>query len=179
MPCGYVRRSLAGRLSLTQQVALLSLVPIVALGFVLARVLQTQIVTRTVADASQSARLIARIGIQPRLSPRPASVPERGRRAELDQQLSARSVTHDLARIKIWNANDKVIYSDDHRLIGRTLKPSDELRALSQAGRTAQPSSSPSALRDCRRGGSRRTRRGLRAAALHGLGSPRAPLRSI
>jgi diguanylate cyclase (GGDEF)-like protein len=124
----HVGQKLAGRLSLTQQVALLSLIPIVALGFVLAHVLQGQIVTRTLADASQSAQLIARIGIQPRLSPRELheGLSAKGIR-ELDQQLSARSVTHDLARIKIWNAADKVIYSDDHRLIGRTLAPSDEL----------------------------------------------------
>jgi diguanylate cyclase (GGDEF)-like protein len=123
-----VGQRLAGRVSLTQQVAMLSLVPIVALGFILAHVLQGQIVTRTLADASQSAQLIARIGIQPRLSPRELrdGLSAQGVR-ELDQQLSARSVTHDLARIKIWNARHEVIYSDDHRLIGRTLAPSDEL----------------------------------------------------
>ena len=127
---GSVRRSLAGRLSLTQQVALLSLVPIVALGFVLARVLQTQIVTRTVADASQSARLIAQIGIQPRLSPRDL---REGLSAEelrnLDTQLRARSTTKNLARLKIWSARYMTIYSDDHRLIGHTFAPSDELRS--------------------------------------------------
>ncbi len=116
------------RLSLTQKVALLSLVPIVALGFVLARVLQDQIVTRAVDDASESAQLLARIGIQPRLTARdlrdglsPAGV------HSLDRQLQARSVTQDLARIKIWNTHHRVIYSDDHQLIGRTLPPSDDL----------------------------------------------------
>jgi hypothetical protein len=48
----HVGRRLAVRLSLTQQVALLSLVPILALGFILANVLERQIVTRTLADAS-------------------------------------------------------------------------------------------------------------------------------
>ena len=57
------------RLSLTQQVALLSLIPMVALGFILARVLETQIVTRTLADEDESAQLIAHLAIQPRLSP--------------------------------------------------------------------------------------------------------------
>jgi diguanylate cyclase (GGDEF)-like protein len=116
------------RLSLTQKVALLSLVPIVALGFVLARVLQDQIVSRAVDDASESAQLLARIGIQPRLTARdlrdgltPAGV------HSLDKQLQARSVTQDLARIKIWNTQHRVIYSDDHHLIGRTLLPSDDL----------------------------------------------------
>ncbi len=58
------------RLSLTGQVALWSLVPVVALGFVLARVLQTQIEQRTLADAGQSAQLVARLGVQPWLTPR-------------------------------------------------------------------------------------------------------------
>ena len=120
---------LAGRLSLTQQVALLSLVPIVALGFVLARVIQTQIVARTLADASQSAQLIAHIGVQPRLSQRDLreGLSASGVRA-LDQALSGRTVTQNLARIKIWNARDVAIYADDHRVIGHTYQPSDELR---------------------------------------------------
>jgi len=123
-----VGRSLAVRLSLTQQVALLSLVPVIALGFVLARVLESQVVARTLADADQSAQLIARIGVQPRLTPRDLrdGLSAQGVR-ELDRQLHARSVANDLARIKIWNAADKVVYSDLHSLIGRTLTPSDEL----------------------------------------------------
>jgi diguanylate cyclase (GGDEF)-like protein len=106
----------------------LSLIPIVALGLILARVLQDQIVERSLADADQSAQLIARIGIQPRLTPHDLryGMSPSGVRV-LDEQLRARSVTHDLARIKIWNAHDKVIYSDDHSLIGRTLPPSDDL----------------------------------------------------
>ncbi|MGD1057885.1 MAG: bifunctional diguanylate cyclase/phosphodiesterase [Solirubrobacteraceae bacterium] len=108
--------------------ALLSVVPIVALGFILARVLQAQIVSRTLADESEAARIIAHIGIEPHLSPQDlrTGLTPAGIRA-LDQQLSARSVTQDLARIKIWNSHYKVIYSDDHSLIGRTLPPSDDL----------------------------------------------------
>jgi diguanylate cyclase (GGDEF)-like protein len=122
-----MRRGLS-RLSLTQQVALLSLIPILALGFLLARVLQAQIVTRAVADASQSAQLLARIGIQPQISP--ADLKNGLSAAEvrdMDRQLSARSSTQNLARIKIWNTRDEVIYSDDHALIGRTFPPSDDL----------------------------------------------------
>ncbi len=118
------------RLSLTQQVALLSLIPIVALGFLLTNVLQSQIVTRTLADANQSAQLIARIAIQPRLTPQDLrnGLSADGIR-ELDRQLRARSVTQDLARVKIWNSGYRVIYSDDHRLIGHTFSPSDDLQA--------------------------------------------------
>jgi len=65
-------------------------------------VLQAQIVTRTLADADQSAQLIARVGIQPRLSPRDLrqGLSPAGIRA-LDEQLSTRQVSRDLARIKI------------------------------------------------------------------------------
>jgi diguanylate cyclase (GGDEF)-like protein len=117
-----------GHLTLTRQVALLSLVPIVALGLILARVLQEQIVQRSLTDADQSAQLIARIGIQPRLTPHDLryGMSAAGVRS-LDEQLRTRSVTQDLARIKIWNAHNKVIYSDDHQLIGRTLPPDDDL----------------------------------------------------
>jgi len=117
------------RPSLTRQVALFSLLPMVVLGFVLARVLQAQIVSRTLADATQSARIIAQLAIQPHLSKRDlqTGLSPAGVRA-LDEQLMWRSVNDDLARIKIWNSHYRVIYSDDHRLIGRTLKPSDDLR---------------------------------------------------
>jgi diguanylate cyclase (GGDEF)-like protein len=122
-------RMRAGRLSLTAKVALLSLLPILIMGFVLARVLQAQIVTRALDNASQSAQLLAHIGIQPRISPADLSrgMSPAGVR-ELDEQLRARSATRDLARIKIWNSEDTVVYSDDHRLIGRRISPSDDLR---------------------------------------------------
>ncbi len=109
------------RLSLTGQVALLSLVPIIVLGLVLAKVLQTQIVQRTLADSGQSAQLVARLGIQPRLTPRDLrdGLSAQGIHA-LDEQLRARSVTSDLARIKIWNNRGRIVYSDDHALIGRS-----------------------------------------------------------
>jgi diguanylate cyclase (GGDEF)-like protein len=123
-------RRLAGRLTLTQQVALLSLVPMVVLGFVLTKVIERQVTSHSLADASQSARLIANIGIQPRLTPRelrvgltPAQV------AGLDEQLRERSTTDNLARIKIWNSTPTVVYSDDHRLIGHSFSSDDDLEA--------------------------------------------------
>ncbi len=62
-------RSMIGRLSLTRQFALLSLLPMVALGVILANVLQTQVVDRALSDATRSARIIARVGVQPKLNP--------------------------------------------------------------------------------------------------------------
>jgi len=118
------------RVSLTGQVALLSLIPVMALGFVLAWVLRGQIVDRTLADASQSASLVARLGVQPRISQYEL---EHGLSAggvkALDEQLKARSVTRDLARIKIWNNKGLIVYSDDHSLIGKRPGESDDLES--------------------------------------------------
>ena len=121
--------ALPRRLSLTGKVALLSLVAIVVLGFALTRMLQRQVLSNELSSAADSAQLIARLGIQPRLTPQDL---RQGMSAQavsaLDTQLQARSRTRDLARIKIWNTKDKIIYSDDHALIGRTLPGDDDLR---------------------------------------------------
>ncbi len=140
-----MRRS-SPRVSLTGQVALLSLIPIVALGIVLAVVLRGQIVSRTLADATQSARLVAHLGVQPRISPNELryGLSASGIRA-LDEQLRARSVTHDLARIKIWNAAGSIVYSDDHRLIAKRPGESDELKNALEGRPNAAAVVSPSA----------------------------------
>jgi diguanylate cyclase (GGDEF)-like protein len=121
-------KRLPGHLSLTQRVALMSLVPMVALGFVLTRVIERQVESHSVADASQSARLIANIGIQPRLTPHELAIGlTQSQIRGLDEQLRARSTTENLARIKIWNAAHVVVYSDDHRLIGRSFSAASDL----------------------------------------------------
>lgn len=121
-------RRLLGRLSLTRQVALLTLVPMVVLGFVLTRVIERQLEQHSVDNASQSARLIADIGFQPRLTPRELrdGLSATQIRA-LDGQLRERSSTENLARIKIWSAVKTVVYSDDHALIGRSFGASEDL----------------------------------------------------
>jgi diguanylate cyclase (GGDEF)-like protein len=123
-------RSAIGRLSLTRQVALLSLLPMVALGLILASVLQAQVVDRALSDATQSARIIARVGVQPRLNPqnlRDGLAPEEI--ATLDRVLGDPEVGRDLARIKVWNDWHTIVYSEDHSLIGKHLEPSDDLEA--------------------------------------------------
>jgi diguanylate cyclase (GGDEF)-like protein len=123
-------RAWISRLSLTRQVALLSLLPMIALGLILARFLQSQVVDRTLADATRSARIIARLGVQPTLTPqtlRAGLTPAQVR--ELDSRLNEPSVGQDLARIKVWNAAHQIVYSEDHSLIGRAPAPSDDLEA--------------------------------------------------
>jgi diguanylate cyclase (GGDEF)-like protein len=122
------RARLGRHLTLTQQVALLTLLPIVLLGFVLTNVIERQVESHSVDDAAQSARLIANIGIQPRLTPTEIeSGLNRRQIAALDEQLRARKANENLARIKIWNASHTVVYSDDHTLIGRTLPGNEDV----------------------------------------------------
>ena len=139
-------RKAAARLSLTQRVALLSLLPTVILGVALARVLQHQIVDRTLADATQSAELVAHVGIQPRLSQ--ANL-QHGLSASairgLDRQLQTDSVMRQLVQVKIWNSRYEVVYSNDHSLIGRALPPSDALRHALAGNRAAAGVVTPSA----------------------------------
>jgi diguanylate cyclase (GGDEF)-like protein len=117
------------RINLTQKVALLSLVPMVLIGVILTRVIATQIDAHSLENATQSARLIANLGIQPRLTQNEL---HNGLSADeikdLDKQLRQRSTTERLVRIKIWNSAGVVVFSDKHGLIGRPLATSGDLR---------------------------------------------------
>ena len=123
-------RTALSRLSLTRQVALLSLLPMIALGLILASVLQSQVVDRTLTDATRSARIIARLGVQPTLTPQNL---RNGLSAseirDLDNRLNEPLVGQDLARIKVWNGNHTIVYSEEHSLIGSSPEPSDDLEA--------------------------------------------------
>ncbi len=168
-------RSLIGRLSLTRQVALLSLLPIVALGLILARVLQSQIVDRTLDRRDPLGADHRAVGIQPTLTPgEPAQRPHAGARSRaLDEQLSAplgrpRPRAHqDLER------RAPVVYSEDHSLIGRT--PHAERRPERRARGQAAPGAARrrrAGQRDRQRGRARQARGGVRAAALRAAGPP-------
>jgi signal transduction histidine kinase len=116
------------RLSLLGKFAVASLIPIVLLGLVLAKTLQIQIRNQALTNARQLADLIARFDIQPQLTPDDLSqglTPERLR--QLDKVLHAGLVGEEIARVKIWSRDLRVVYSDDLELIGRTFPSSHEL----------------------------------------------------
>jgi diguanylate cyclase (GGDEF)-like protein len=113
---------------------LVSLVPIVVIGFVLAHFMQAQVRERARERATSAATLIARVGIQPRLTPEAV---QDGlspvRLSDLDRSIDTGPGT-DIARMNIWNEAGVLVYSDDHGLIGRRFPPSPELeRALAGA----------------------------------------------
>jgi signal transduction histidine kinase len=116
------------RLSLLGKFAVASLIPIVLLGLVLAKTLQIQIRNQALTNARQLAATIARLDIQPQLTPDDLTrglTPERLR--QLDHVLHAGLVGEEIARVKIWSRDLRVVYSDDPELIGRAFPPSHEL----------------------------------------------------
>jgi signal transduction histidine kinase len=116
------------RLSLLGKFAVASLIPIVLLGLVLAKTLQIQIRNQALTNARQLAATIARLDIQPQLTPDDLTrglTPERLR--QLDHVLHAGLFGEEIARVKIWSRDLRVVYSDDPELIGRAFPSSHEL----------------------------------------------------
>jgi signal transduction histidine kinase len=116
------------RLSLSGKFAVASLIPIVLLGLVLAKTLQIQIRNQALTNARQLAATIARLDIQPQLTRDDLTrglTPELLR--QLDNVLHAGLVGEEIARVKIWSRDLRVVYSDDPELIGRAFPSSHEL----------------------------------------------------
>jgi diguanylate cyclase (GGDEF)-like protein len=123
-----LRTLLRPKLGLLGKFALASLLPVVALGLVLAHYLEAQIENRALANARQAAVLSSRLGIQPLLSPDDLSkglTPEKLR--SLDETLRTDLIGTDVARVKIWSRDGRVVYSDDRALVNRRFSPSHEL----------------------------------------------------
>jgi signal transduction histidine kinase len=103
-------------------------VPVVALGFVIGRELNLDVQQRYLDSARTSAALIAQAGIQPLLSAQilrsGLSEPEI---AAIDQRLQGAAVSNEVRRLKIWNRNGTVLYSDNHALINRTFEIEEDL----------------------------------------------------
>jgi diguanylate cyclase (GGDEF)-like protein len=117
------------RLSLLSKFAVVSLALIAVLGFVLSRNLASQVRSRALEGARQSAVLTSRVGFEPSLSGDALSnglSPEVV--AHLDQTLRTSALSEQITRIKVWGGRNRVVYSDDHAIIGRAFPPSDELQ---------------------------------------------------
>src|SRR5437867_825042 len=117
------------RVGLVGKFAIASLVPIVALGIVLAHVLRAEIRQRALVNARQSAALLEQSLVQPQLTA--ADLRGRlgaGRIRTLDQLLEASLASNAIARIKIWKPDGRPVYATEHAIIGKKFSPSDELR---------------------------------------------------
>lgn len=114
--------------SLLRQFAVLSAVPIALTGVFLAQVVSRDVKNRALDRAAGAAELIARLGVQPLLSQSDLDQglsPER--LAEMDRALHGGLVGDQVARVKIWNQEGRVVYSDDRSILGRSFPASDDL----------------------------------------------------
>ncbi len=107
---------------------LLALVPVVALGAVLAHELNVDVQQRYLDTEHSSATLITQVGIQPLLNEQQMY---RGMTSEeiaqTDQRLQGAKANNDVIRIKVWNRAGTIVYSDNHSLIGRTFSIDTDL----------------------------------------------------
>ncbi|MEX2625998.1 MAG: EAL domain-containing protein [Ilumatobacteraceae bacterium] len=125
--------------SLLTRFAIVSLAMLVAIGAVVGVRLASIQRERTLDDATRAAEVVAQVGIQPLLRAddlRRNFVPlDEARRAQLDESL-LRTVNGDsVVRLKIWNADRWIVYSDNPRLLGRWF-PGDADLDRSLAGET-------------------------------------------
>ena len=116
------------RLGLLGRFSVMSLIPIVLLGLALAQTLKGQVRSRSLANARETAELVSKSAIQPRVSP---SEVERGlgkgQVRALDKAIRDSHIASRVARIKLWNRGHTVVYSDDSELVNRKFPASDEL----------------------------------------------------
>lgn len=99
-----------------------------ALGLGLARRIESGILGRALASAADATALVATLGIQPHLSEADVrtglSAPQV---AELRRVVEAGSRDEAITRLKVWNADGRVVFSDDPAIIGQTFPVSHEL----------------------------------------------------
>ena len=108
---------------------LLALVPVVALGVVIAQELNADIQQRYLATGRTSATLIAHAGIQPLLNQQElVNGLTQDQIDQINQRLNGASLSEQVRRIKVWNRAGTVVYSDNPALIGKTFAIDDDLR---------------------------------------------------
>ncbi|HEY4331070.1 MAG TPA: EAL domain-containing protein [Ilumatobacteraceae bacterium] len=121
------------------QFGLLSFVLLVAVGAILGQRLQENSRRRTLNEAIHSAQIIATVGIEPLLTPADLQqnfVPlADATRNTLDRALQSSVSDNGVVRIKIWNLQHWIVYSDNPKLVGRWFASEDTLDAAF-AGRT-------------------------------------------
>jgi signal transduction histidine kinase len=116
------------RRGLLGEFAVLSLIPLIILGLVSGRTLAGQIRARALQNATLSAQVVARLGILPLFSP--ANL-KGGLSAErlraIDQSLRSSLIGKEVAAVRVWSTQERIVYADDNALIGRSFGPNEEL----------------------------------------------------
>jgi hypothetical protein len=116
----------------------IALVPVVVLGVVLARALNSDVQQRYLDSSRSSAASLTEVAIQPLFT---ADEMTRGLSPDeintIDAKLQGNAVNNEIRRLKVWNRAGDVVYSDNHALIGKSFAIDDELAGALNGHSTA------------------------------------------
>jgi phospho-acceptor domain-containing protein len=108
----------------------IALVPVLVLGVVLARALNSDVQQRFLESSRSSAAILTQVGIQPLFTEEefttgltPDAV------LQIDAKLQGAATSTEVDRLKVWNRQGTIVYSDNHSLIGKTVPIDDDLDA--------------------------------------------------
>jgi diguanylate cyclase (GGDEF)-like protein len=126
------------RISLVTKVGVLSAIAVAVLGIALAYTLSDIIRAQALATGRDASSMVAAVGVQPLLTPEDLQngLDPNGLNA-VDGILRASLTDGQVSRIKIWNAQGRLIYSDDLSQIGAQFPASDELNAALAGNRSS------------------------------------------
>ena len=115
------------RFGLLGTFALISAVPVLLLGLVLANVLGNQIRDRSINSTVQGIEFATQVGIGPAVAKGPLKDRPLGKDTTQRVDRAVKFKGSPFARVNIWSPDQKLVYSSDHKLIGTDIEPSDEL----------------------------------------------------
>jgi two-component system, NarL family, sensor kinase len=128
-PAAWPRGSTTTRRAIVR-LALASLIVAIALGGAGAVVSRRAAQTAAVEDAQTVTEVLAHTVIGPNLTDGLVDGDQRAIR-QLDQVVVGRVTGGSLVRVKLWTPEGRILYSDEHRLIGATFPlEADELKVL-------------------------------------------------
>jgi signal transduction histidine kinase len=106
----------------------IALLPVLVLGVVLARALNSDVQQRFLDTSRASATILAQVGIQPLFTEYDiTSGLTPGGVSQIDAKLQGAAVSTEVERIKVWNRQGTIVYSDNHSLIAKTFPIDDDL----------------------------------------------------
>jgi diguanylate cyclase (GGDEF)-like protein len=124
-------RALRRRPSLLAKFSLLSLLVITALGVGVGTMLHRQIEGRALAEATHTAEVMTRVGLQPILLPGDLRAsPTEAHLDSLDDQLRLHGLDDfGVRRLKLFNRDGVIVYSDERDIVGETHPDSPGVQA--------------------------------------------------
>ena len=126
------------RFGLLARFALASFVAVALLGVALAHTFDQGVSSRALTGARMTANLIDRSFVRPELRESDLQTGRtRPRVGALDRALAASLEGGQVARIKIWNSDSRVVYATDHSIIGKRFATVDGELEEALAGKPA------------------------------------------